>query len=268
MRKKSFKSSYSELYLITKDIYNKVMTNITDNADQSHVTELNNTNESDNNPINSLDTNSNYIPDTNLNDIPTKPLESGNVLSKIDELKQLIINTKHETDQTDQTEVSDKGIQTEPSYFDKNIATQTEKETQNPTVNVNTQTTPLVQSDVNNYLPTQPKIRQKPPMKEKKFTCEICQKKFTRIYSKHRHKKTQHKNQTVENTILPSTPAPNTSTTVNSNLSKRKRSEESENEESENAGVKKFRADISGKRKRTDDTQNIGNTSKFFKKWT
>ena len=95
-----------------------------------------------------------------------------------------------------------------------------------------------------------------------------CQKKFTRIYSKHRHKKTQHKNQTVENTILPSTPAPNTSTTVNSNLSKRKRSEESENEESENAGVKKFRADISGKRKRTDDTQNIGNTSKFFKKWT
>ena len=176
MRKKSFKSSYSELYLITKDIYNKVMSNITDNADQSHVTELNNTNESDNNPINSLDTNSNYIPDTNLNDIPTKPLESGNVLSKIDELKQLIINTKHETDQTDQTEVSDKGIQTEPSYFDKNIATQTEKETQNPTVNVNTQTTPLVQSDVNNYLPTQPKIRQKPPMKEKKFTCEICQK--------------------------------------------------------------------------------------------
>ena len=60
------------------------MSNITDNADQSHVTELNNTNESDNNPINSLDTNSNYIPDTNLNDIPTKPLESGNVLSKID----------------------------------------------------------------------------------------------------------------------------------------------------------------------------------------
>ena len=130
MTKKTFNNSYSELYLITKEVYHKVMDNITNRSDKDETIELNennNWNEDENNVDEEV---KNYLPV--LDEAKTNsdyPLESAtekdsnstimkDIVNKIDDLKKIVIQDVNQKTsqgtQTQATQLSSKETETMP----------------------------------------------------------------------------------------------------------------------------------------------------------
>ena len=78
MTKKGFKSSYSELYLVTPEVYSKIMNNLSSKIDKNEMEQLN--------PLDDVPTESEAV----LGDTSTV---NSDIATKLDELKDIILKS-------------------------------------------------------------------------------------------------------------------------------------------------------------------------------
>ena len=130
MRKKTFKNSYSELYLITPEIYHKIMNNLDNKSEKDSTQELNKSEDNSHSVISETRQEEQLLPLTSdlppTSDItPTETDQNksnlNNVLNEISDLRKIIENnvfqnrvpTADKSLQTVQNSVSNKQTETD-----------------------------------------------------------------------------------------------------------------------------------------------------------
>ena len=213
--KKTFNSSYEQMYLINKDLYHKVMSNIgVENGERDELQTLNGG--IHNEQVNQEESISNENVDSNERNI------NESILEKVDDLKRVIETNQRDTHTQTATDLKDSSTQIPPNR--KSIGTQTtnvgtrDMSTQTTSSNVNStgvQTKNLVKDSSTQVLSNPNTLNYekettetnvdnvkdnivqnsefKSPMKmRKRFYCETCNKGFSTNFSKKRHVNTQH----------------------------------------------------------------------------
>ena len=257
MTKKGFKSSYSELNLVTPEVYSKIMNNLSSKIDKNEMEQLN--------PLDDVPTESEAV----LGDTSTI---NNDFATKLDELKDIILknnNVNNEINpsigasenqtsdmftQTQNIDTVDKSVQSNiPFKSEKNLEVNNQPNTENI---IPTQPTTPVASPIIPSVITPIKERKK---EAKRFFCQICNQSFTRNFSKNRHINSKHGN-TDSNTSNVGTEI---NINANSNVHKRKRKAASMSNVVENLKKMKMTDSISGKRKRDSLTEDRVSIKKF-----
>ena len=298
MTKKTFKKTYTELYLINPEVYDKIIDNISDDGEKTEMTELNK--------------DGNIPSEIAVGEVETQPInnktsensfnEHENVLSKINEIKEIIQN-KNQNLSTQETQTSnDTQTPNDVVSFSENRP-QTNAPIPQSTYPP-TQTSDDVASFSENRPQTDAPISQftytpnesaesadldtrqegiahvsesnKKPIRKKQFYCTDCDKLFSTKFNMKRHiiklhtasKKSKsstntpnkRENTLIKNNLINGDISPS-SNSENQFFGKRKRIDDHYN-----MNVKKFRNDqFSGKRKREHQNEI---RKKFFRRWT
>ena len=285
MSKKSFNSSYSELYLINPDVYNKVLETISDQGDKDEITELN------------KDPNGAFteaVAPTELKNSELISKDSDNfsenisdVISRIEEVKDLIQQKKDDGIKSDsnQASFSSENDNQSPSNSNNQLKTSFPENripktnssikvkisptdsldvqtSSNPNYDKNLQTVNNVNMKIEDFTKNMSSKRRK------RFYCTNCDTSFTTKFAKNRHMRNKH-SYTVSTKEETDTPANlNAKRKMNydvSNTYSGKRKSNSEHYDTKSKRLKP--ADqFSGKRKWEENISENDSFNKRFKK--
>ena len=250
MRKKTFKSSYSELYLITPQIYHKIMDNLDNKSEKDSTLELNKTDESSvtQNQEEEDQELPKEVPSSVNNELSSSHSSKdstslNNVLEKISELRKIIENNVPRTDkavQTMQNSVNDKETETD-SIMKTEIGVQSSLPQSSDIATQSNSGELSTQNKLTNNLQNSEQQNSIENKKSRKvYFCEFCEppKEFTSNWNRKRHIANKHNNDKHK---AKKTSPPDV---VKSNSVKRKLEKDVENLPS-----KKFKSHIAGKRK-------------------
>ena len=254
MTKKSFKSEYSELYLVTPPIYSKIMDSISDKMDRDELEGLNPPNAT----TDSVESNETTKVSTSEDDVTMGTSDSKeNILTKLDELKNIIlkdkgVNTEYSGD--DFVKQTNEPILTSNNTTQTEIEEKVDQNTQPPTI-ITSKNSSKKEAVGSTSTPTQNTAKR---ISSKKFYCNICNHGFTRNYSRKRHINSKHGGVTAKNSsITPSKMNTEGSEKSKENIKKmnsRKRSSSSIFDDVVNTKKIKMSDPFSGKRKREEES--------------
>ena len=193
MKGKSFQKKYDKLFLVTEDVYNRLLNCITDRTEQEEINNLNDTESFESDKMNGTDSRPEDVLNSKANDKKVQDFESGSVDLVNSDLSQKDVAT---VEQVQNNENIEKDLDESASALDNDTGTPTNtSKTKNVIDTCENQTGPPLTSalktvstrDVYNEMINMKKT------KAKRFKCHISFKDLASNFSKKRHVRNQHK---------------------------------------------------------------------------
>ena len=183
MKTKSFQSSYSKLYLVTEDVYNRLLQCISDKTEEDELLKLNNS---------TTETASQPFDESSVEQINTSNQQKSDVL-KVQDLESRLSLSKDVNLQTDE---DDQIPSSETRKTDAVNSSMVDNATQTDMINTIDSSTQTDNNFIEDSRTELPAVKYNKDKSEpwKKYSCHICDKKFSLKKLVEKHIEIIHKN--------------------------------------------------------------------------